>query len=96
MTNLTTGLFLLLALSLTGCSSQSVTLIQPQTGATIRCGAAGAGLMAGAAGGIVEECRKKYESQGYVTEDKLTLEQRTDLERRGVLTPFEERRPSMY
>ncbi len=86
----------LLLLGLAACSSASVMLVQPQTGATIKCGAAGAGLMAGAASGMVDECRKKYESQGYVTVEGLTPTQRSDLERRGVLTPPEEHRPSMY
>ena len=95
MKKLDGGLSLLWMLALTGCSSQSVMLVHPQSGATVRCSATGTGVMAGAAGGIVEECLKKYERQGYVAVEKLTPEQRTDLERRGVLTPREEQRPSM-
>ena len=83
-------------LGLAACSSASVMLVQPQSGATVKCGAAGGGLMAGAASGMVDECRKKDESQGYVTVEGLTPAQRADLERRGVLTPPEEHRPSMY
>jgi hypothetical protein len=41
--------------------------------------------MAGGAVSIVEECLRKYESQGYVDMEQLTPEQRADLERRGVL-----------
>ena len=93
---LAAGVSLLWMLALTGCSSQSVMLVQPQSGATVKCGATGAGLMAGAVGGMVDECQKKYESEGYVTVEKLTPVQRADLERRGVLTPREEQRPSMY
>ncbi len=85
MTKLIGGFFLLLMLTLTGCSSQSVMLVHPQSGATVKCGATGSGVMAGAAGGIVEECSKNYERQGYVAVEKLTPEQRADLERRGVL-----------
>ena len=76
---------LLLMFGLTSCSSQSIMLVHPQTGATIKCGAAGAGIMAGAATALVEECSKRYESQGYVDVEKLTPQQRGDLERRGVL-----------
>ena len=68
-----------------GCASQSVMLVHPQSGATIKCGAAGAGVIAGAAQSLVEECSKRYESQGYVDVEKLTPQQRVDLERRGVL-----------
>jgi hypothetical protein len=41
--------------------------------------------MAGVADGFVEECLRSYERQGYVRVEKLTPEQRADLERRGVL-----------
>ena len=85
MKKLVGGLSLLLMLALTGCSSQSVMLVHPQSGATVRCSATGTGVMAGAAGGVVEECSKNYERQGYVAVEKLTPQQRTDLERRGVL-----------
>ena len=75
----------LLLLILFGCVSRSVMLVHPQSGATAKCGAAGTGVMAGNAQGLVEECRKKYESQGYVDVETLTPQQRADLERRGLL-----------
>ena len=76
----------LLLLTLFGCvSQQSVTLVHPQSGATARCGASASGVMSGAAGGLVEDCRKQYESQGYVEMENLTREQRADLERRNLL-----------
>lgn len=84
----TLGFSLLLAWSLAdlqGCASQSVMLVHPQSGATIKCGAAGAGIMARSAEGFVEDCLRAYERQGYVPEDKLTPGQRADLERRGIL-----------
>ncbi len=84
MTSRSLGIFLL-CLSITSCASQSVMLVHPQSGTTIRCGAAGAGLMAGAADSLVEDCLKKYESQGYLSVEELTPAQRADLERRGVL-----------
>ncbi|OGQ83728.1 MAG: hypothetical protein A3F90_04385 [Deltaproteobacteria bacterium RIFCSPLOWO2_12_FULL_60_19] len=78
-------LWSLLLLALCGCVSQSVMLIHPQSGATAKCGASGSGVMSGAAAGLVEDCRKKYESQGYVEVENLTREQRADLERRGLM-----------
>ena len=84
------GLSPLLFLILFGCSSQSVMLVHPQSGATIKCGATGTGMMAGAAQSLVEECSKRYESQGYVDVEKLTPQQRVDLERRGVLPKLKE------
>ncbi len=68
-----------------GCASRSVILIHPQSGATVKCGAAGFGIMAGSAEGMVEECLQSYESRGYVVEEKLTPEQRAELEKRGLL-----------
>ena len=75
----------LLFLILFGCTSQSVMLVHPQSGATVKCGATATGVMAATSGTLVEDCLKKYEPQGYVTVEKLTPEQRADLERRGVL-----------
>lgn len=78
-------LFLFCLVSLTGCASQSVMLVHPQSGSTMRCGAAGVGFMAGGVEGFVEGCLKRYENKGYVRVKQLTPEQRADLERRGVL-----------
>jgi hypothetical protein len=50
--------------------------------------------MAAAAEGIVEECLRGYGGKGYVPVEKLTPEQRADLERRGVL-PKNDERPYM-
>ena len=41
--------------------------------------------MAGAAASYVEDCLKRYEAQGLVLLERLTPEQRANLERRGVL-----------
>jgi len=84
-----TYLFLLVVVGLASCTSQSVMLVHPQSGATIKCGAAGAGVVAGAAAAMVEECSKNYERQGYVAVDKLTPQQRVDLEGRGHLPKSE-------
>jgi hypothetical protein len=77
--------FLLCVLSLQGCASQSVLLVHPQSGATVHCNASGTGLMSGFAEGFAEECVRKYEKEGYLSTDKLTPEQRVDLEKRGIL-----------
>lgn len=49
--------------------------------------------MAGSAEGFVEGCIKGYEGQGYVPVEKLTPDQRADLERRGLLPKGEEPAP---
>jgi hypothetical protein len=60
-------------LGLGACAVAGVVLVDPTTGATARCAA-----------GIVDECVKKYRSQGYVEYDRLTPAQRAALESRGV------------
>lgn len=60
-----------------------LSLVHPQTGATVKC--AGAGIMAGYVDGLMEECSQGYERQGYMPMNKPSPQQRTDLERRGLL-----------
>jgi hypothetical protein len=97
MSRLDAMIFLVFSLlGLAACASESVLLVQPRTGATIKCSAAGSGLMAGMAAGMVDECVKKYEGGGYVPERRLTPEERSDLERRGVLPKPAEPRPTMF
>jgi len=67
------------------CSSQTVGFIQPQSGATAECSASGFGIGAAWVEGTLRECAKRYEDRGYIPLDKLTPEQRVDLERRGLL-----------
>ena len=96
MKNLAAGFSLVWTLALSGCASESVMLVNPRTGASVKCSAAGAGLMAGAATGMVDECLKKYEPQGYVTVERLTPAERAEFERRGgVLTPDERQHGGM-
>jgi hypothetical protein len=83
-------------LGLAACSSASVMLVQPRTGARIECSASGWGIMAPAAPNVADECVRNHERDGYVPVEKLTPGERADLERRGVLTPAVEQRPSMY
>ena len=85
MKNLSAGFLFLSVFLPAACAGESIVLVNPQTGATIKCGAAGSGLMAGMVAGAVEECRQKYEPEGYVPAERLTPSERADLERRGVL-----------
>jgi hypothetical protein len=96
MKHLAAGFSLLGALAAAGCSSESVVLVNPQTGASVRCSASGAGIMAAVPPGMVEECLRKYEPQGYVTVERLTPAERAEFERRGgVLTPEERQHGGM-
>lgn len=83
-------------ISFAGCASRSTVLVHPQSGANATCSASGAGIMAGAADSFVEECLRSYQRQGYVPMEKLTPEQRADLERRGVLPKPEPRQQMGY
>ncbi|MBI2089335.1 MAG: hypothetical protein HYT78_11415 [Deltaproteobacteria bacterium] len=76
------GLFLI---GLQACASQSVMLVHPQSGSTVRCEEEGVGVLAGAVGARVQDCLERYRSRGYVRTEELTREQRADLEGRGVL-----------
>jgi hypothetical protein len=93
MKHLAAGFSLLWALAAAGCSSESVLLVNPRTGASVKCSASGAGIMAAMPPGMVQECLQKYEPQGYVTVEKLTPAERAEFERRGGSLPTEERRP---
>lgn len=75
----------LLVLASAACSSQTVKLVQPQSGATAECSASGFGFGATWAEQTLGGCISPYESRGYVRVDRLTAEQRAELERRGLL-----------
>jgi len=60
-------------------------MIHPQSGATAECSTSGVGFGASLSAGLVENCRHAYEDRGYVGMEKLTPEQRSSLERRGLL-----------
>jgi hypothetical protein len=76
---------LLTALALAACSSRSVELINPKSGATAKCSAMGAGIGAAWVQSYIGKCIREYESTGYVKMEELTPEQRADLEKRGLL-----------
>ena len=75
----------LLLLASAACSSQAVKLVQPQSGATAECNASGFGFSAAWVEETLGGCARPYESRGFVRLDRLTPEQRADLERRGLL-----------
>jgi hypothetical protein len=83
-----------LALVISGCTTQSVTLIDPRNGATANCDASGSGSMSLAVDAVVDACVKRMEKEGYIRIENLTPAERADLERRGRL-PKESETPVM-
>ena len=71
--------------ALAACSSHSIKLINPQTGATAECSANGFAIGASIPDGIVGGCSRTYEERGYVPLDQLRADDRATLERRGLL-----------
>jgi hypothetical protein len=71
--------------AVSACTSQSVMFIHPQSGATLECSGSGFGLGTAWIQGYIDDCIRRSESRGFVALDKLTPEQRLDLESRGVL-----------
>ena len=67
------------------CSSQGVTLMNPQTGAMIECSGSGFGLGAAWVESHINDCTRRNENRGYIRIDKLTPEQRAELGKRGPL-----------
>jgi hypothetical protein len=74
-----------LALALSACTSQTVTMIQPQTGATAECSGSSVGFGPLFTESFVDSCARVYENRGYVALQRLTPEERASLERRGLL-----------
>jgi hypothetical protein len=88
MINLKSGFFLLPASALllsSACSSQDVTLVHPQNGATVQCSGSGFGLGASWVKGYIADCVRHNERRGYVPLDELTPPQRAALAKRGLL-----------
>lgn len=79
----TVGLLLSASLAIAACASDSIVLVNPRTGASVKCAASGSGLMAPAATGMVDECIRRYPD--YVPVERLSPGERADLERRGAL-----------
>jgi hypothetical protein len=76
--------FFLSVLALASCS-QKMTLVHPETGARSECSVSSYGLLGAGMPTMMEVCLEDAEKKGYVSVEKLTPEQRADLERRGLL-----------
>ena len=74
-----------LSLALSACTSQTVKMIQPQTGATAECNGSSFGIGPLFSENFVDRCARVYENRGYVPVQRLTPEERANLERRGLL-----------
>ena len=79
------ALLVMILLLSPGCASQGVAFINPQNGATLECSGAGFGLGSAWVKGHIDECARRSEARGYVAVDRLTPQQRLDLEKRGLL-----------
>jgi hypothetical protein len=79
------AVLLLPLLSLPACTSQTVSLINPHSGATVECSASSFGLAMAFLQGYIDDCIRRGETRGYVPVDKLTPEERVELENRGLL-----------
>jgi hypothetical protein len=79
------AVFAVVLLVLAGCTSQSVTMIQPQTGATAECSGSSYGFGQLFTESFVDSCTRLYENRGYVALQRLTPEDRARLEQRGLL-----------
>ena len=77
--------FLALLLGLSACTSQTVKMIQPQTGATAECSGSSVGFGQLFTESFTDSCARVYENRGYVALERLTPEERASLERRGLL-----------
>jgi hypothetical protein len=78
-------IFIGLSLALSACTSQTVTMIQPQTGATAECSGSSVGFGPLFSESFVDSCARVYENRGYVALQRLTPEERARLEQRGLL-----------
>lgn len=77
--------FASLLLVFAGCTSQTVKMIQPQTGATAECSGSSYGFGQLFTESFVDSCTRLYENRGYVALQRLTPEDRARLEERGLL-----------
>ena len=85
MNNAKQIVFASLLLALCACTSQTVKMIQPQTGATAECSGSSFGFGPLFTESFADSCTRVYENRGYVVRERLTPQERADLERRGLL-----------
>jgi hypothetical protein len=77
--------FAISLLVVSACTSQTVKMIQPQTGATAECSGSSVGIGPLFSESFVDGCTRLYEKRGYVALQRLTPEERANLERRALL-----------
>lgn len=77
--------FALSLVALSACTSQTVMMIQPETGATAECSGSSYGFGPLFSESFVDSCARVYQNRGYVALERLTPEERANLERRGLL-----------
>lgn len=78
-------IFAALSLALSACTSQTVKMIQPRTGATAECSGSSVGFGQLFSESFVDSCARVYENRGYIPLERLTPEERATLERQGLL-----------
>ena len=78
-------IFAVSLLAISACTSQTVKMIQPKTGATAECSGSSFGIGPLFGESFVDSCARVYENRGFVTLQRLTPEERASLERRGLL-----------
>ncbi|HVO94366.1 MAG TPA: hypothetical protein VMT22_16070 [Terriglobales bacterium] len=69
----------------TGCTSQTVKMIQPQSGATAECSGSSVGFGQLFTESFTDSCARVYENRGFVPMERLTPEQRASLQQRGLM-----------
>lgn len=79
------GLLAALCFGLSACTSQTVKMIHPQTGASAECSGSSVGFGPLFTESFVDSCARVYQNRGYVPLERLTPEERADLSRRGLL-----------
>ena len=73
------------SLVLAGCTGQTVKMIQPRSGATAECSGSSYGFGPLFSEKISDSCARVYEDRGFVPLERLTPEDRANLEQRGLL-----------
>lgn len=78
-------IFALSLLAMSACTTQTIKMIQPETGATAECSGSSFGSAPLFSESFVDSCSRVYENYGFVPLKRLTPEERASLERRGLL-----------
>jgi hypothetical protein len=85
MNNAKQIVFASLLLASSACTSQTVKMIQPQTGATADCSGSSVGIGPLFSESFIDSCARVYQNRGYVALERLTPEERASLVQRGLL-----------